>query len=149
RRPGSGSELLDLRDYLPGDPPKTIAWKVSARRDRLITKVFENIVPIRCTLFVDTSNSVRVGPVGRNALTRLVEIASAVAQASVGTRDLAGLCTFDETATSFVRPARSGRHLIQMLNRLADVASLTPASGEARLRALLPRAYGFAREVYP
>src|SRR5262249_19605884 len=29
RRPGSGSELLDLRDYLPGDPPKTIAWKVS------------------------------------------------------------------------------------------------------------------------
>src|SRR5262249_33262384 len=27
RRPGTGSELLDLRDYLPGDPPKTIAWK--------------------------------------------------------------------------------------------------------------------------
>ena len=35
RRPGTGSELLDLREYLPGDPPKTIAWKVSARRDRL------------------------------------------------------------------------------------------------------------------
>src|SRR5260370_37703479 len=38
RRPGSGSELLDLRDYRPGDPPKTIAWKISARRDRLISK---------------------------------------------------------------------------------------------------------------
>src|SRR5262249_49185893 len=33
RRPGSSSELLDLRDYLPGDPPKLIAWKASARRD--------------------------------------------------------------------------------------------------------------------
>src|SRR5262249_30968108 len=32
RRPGTGSELLDLRDYLPGDPPKTIARKVSAPR---------------------------------------------------------------------------------------------------------------------
>src|SRR5262245_59583568 len=26
RHPGSGSELLDLRDYMPGDPPRTIAW---------------------------------------------------------------------------------------------------------------------------
>ena len=26
RRPGSGDELLDLRDYRPGDPPKMIAW---------------------------------------------------------------------------------------------------------------------------
>ena len=41
RRPGSGGELLDLRDYLPGDPPKTIAWKVSARRDKLITREYE------------------------------------------------------------------------------------------------------------
>ena len=32
RRPGSGSELLDLRDYVAGDPPKTVAWKVSAPR---------------------------------------------------------------------------------------------------------------------
>ena len=71
-RPGTGSELLDLRDYLPGDPPKTIAWKISARRDRLITKEFESEVPLRCTLFVDTSQSVRLGPPGHNALARLV-----------------------------------------------------------------------------
>ena len=49
-----GSELLDLREYRPGDPPKTIAWKASARRDMLITKEFENDVPVRCTLFLDT-----------------------------------------------------------------------------------------------
>ena len=40
---------------MPGDPPRTIAWKVSARRDRLITKEFESEVPVRCTLFLDTS----------------------------------------------------------------------------------------------
>jgi uncharacterized protein (DUF58 family) len=149
RRPGSGSELLALRDYLPGDPPKTIAWKVSARRDRLMTKEFESLVPIRCTLFLDTSNSVRVGPVGRNALTRLVEIASAVAQASIGNRDLTGLCLFDDQTTRIIRPGRSSRHLLQQLNILAEAASLAPTSGEVRLRQLLPRAYSFAREVYP
>ena len=57
RRPGSGSELLDLRDYRPGDPPKRIAWKASARRDKLITRELESEVPIRCTLFVDASDA--------------------------------------------------------------------------------------------
>jgi uncharacterized protein (DUF58 family) len=149
RRPGSGSELLDLRDYLPGDPPKTIAWKVSARRDRLVTKEFESEVPIRCTLFVDTSNSVRVGARGQNALARLVEIAAAVAQANSGSRDLTGLCLFDDRRVTLVRPARTPRHLVQVLHLLADAAGLVPTTGQARVGDLLPPAYAFAEEVYP
>jgi uncharacterized protein (DUF58 family) len=149
RRPGSGSELLDLRDYLPGDPPRTIAWKVSARRDRLITKEFESEVPIRCTLFVDTSNSVRVGPPGQNALARLVEIAAAVAQANTGARDLTGLCLFDERSVRPVRPARTARHLVGVLNLLADAGGLTATTGQVRAQALLPLAHAFAEEVYP
>jgi uncharacterized protein (DUF58 family) len=149
-RPGSGSELLDLRDYLPGDPPKTIAWKVSARRDRLITKEFESEVPLRCTLFVDTSHSVRVGLSGKNALARLVDISAAVTQATAAARDLTGMCLFDEkTVSAYVRPARGARHLVGLLNLLADAAGLAPATGQARLRTLVPLAHAFAQEVYP
>jgi uncharacterized protein (DUF58 family) len=149
-RPGSGSELLDLRDYIPGDPPKTIAWKVSARRDRLITKEFESEVPVRCTLFVDTAHSVRVGPLGKNALARLVEISAAVAQANAGVRDLTGLCLFDEQAVArYLRPNRGSRSLVQLINILADAAGLAPATGEARVATLLPLAFRFAQEVYP
>jgi uncharacterized protein (DUF58 family) len=150
RRPGTGSELLDLRDYLPGDPPKTIAWKVSARRDRLITKEFESEVPVRCTLFVDTSHAVRLGPPGQNALARLVELAAAVAQATGGVRDLTGLCRFDErSVATYIRPARGARHLVRMLNVLADAAGLAPATGQAPLPELLRLAHALAQEVYP
>jgi uncharacterized protein (DUF58 family) len=150
RRPGSGSELLDLRDYMPGDPPKTIAWKVSARRDRLITKVFESEVPLRCTFFVDTSYSVRVGSIGHNALSQLVELAAALCQAAAGSRDLPGLCLFDdEGVRTYLRPARSARHVVQIMNRLAEAAILSPTSGEVTVDALLPLAYSFAEEVYP
>jgi uncharacterized protein (DUF58 family) len=149
RRPGSGSELLDLRDYMPGDPPKTIAWKVSARRDRLITKEFESEVPLRCTLFVDTSNSVRLGPAGQNALAGLVQIAAAVAQACAGTKDLVGLCLFDEDSATWTPPARGTRHLVELLNQLSDAAVLSPGAGQTPLDRLLPVAYGFAQEVYP
>jgi uncharacterized protein (DUF58 family) len=149
RRPGSGSELLDLRDYLPGDPPKMIAWKPSARRDRLMTKEFESEVPIRCTLFVDTSSSVRVGLPGRNALARLVEMVAAIAQANSAARDLTGLCLFDEHDIALVKPARSPRHMLQLYAMLADVANLAPATGEVAVQRLLPLAYGLAEEVYP
>ncbi len=149
RRPGSGSELLDLRDYRPGDPPRTIAWKVSARRDRLVTKEFESEVPLTCTLFVDTSNSVRLGPPGLNALARLIEIAAAVAQANTAVRDLTGVCLFDEKAVTLVRPARTARHLVQTINLLADAGGLAPTTGQARVAALVPLAHAFAEEVYP
>jgi uncharacterized protein (DUF58 family) len=149
RRPGGSGDLLDLRDYLPGDPPKTIAWKVSARRDRLITKEFESEVPLRCTLFVDASNSVRLGPVGRNALGRLANLAAAAAQANAANRDLTGLCLFDEDGVSLLRPARRARHLVQMFRILADAAVLAPATSRAPVRDLLPVAHAFAEQVYP
>jgi uncharacterized protein (DUF58 family) len=149
RRPGSGSELLDLRDYLPGDPPRTIAWKVSARRDKLITKEFESDVPVRCTLLVDISNSVRLGGTNQTALSRLVEIAAAVAQASIGNRDPVGLGLFDEAGVQFLRPARTRRHLTEVLNLLADAAGLEPATGEADADTLLQLGHAFAQEVSP
>jgi uncharacterized protein (DUF58 family) len=158
RRPGSGSELLDLRDYLPGDPPKTIAWKVSARRDRLITKEFESEVPVRCTLFVDTSNSGRVpassgsGPqqirYGK-ALDRLIDIAASVLQANAGIRDLTGLCLFDEHGSRHVAPDRGSVHRTECLRLLAGAAARLPDQQCVNPDHLLPLAYSFAAEVYP
>src|SRR5262249_23254418 len=149
-QPGSGSELLDLRASIPGDPPKSIAWKVSARRDRLITKEYESEVPVRCTLFVDTSTSVRLGPPGHNALARLLEVASGISQAAIGIRDLVGLCLFDEEKVHTVmRPARTQRHLIELLHTLAGAANLTPAADRVRAETLLPVAASFAEQVYP
>ncbi|MEY3458115.1 MAG: hypothetical protein RL215_1272, partial [Planctomycetota bacterium] len=53
QRTGLGSELLELREYLAGDPPKSIAWKASARRGRLMTRQYESEVPVRLQLIVD------------------------------------------------------------------------------------------------
>jgi uncharacterized protein (DUF58 family) len=149
RRAGSGSELLDLRDYRPGDPPKMIAWKPSARRDRLITKEFETEVPVRCTLFVDTSQSVRLGPEGQTALARVIAVAGAAAQASLGNRDLVGLTLFDETGADTIAPARTKRHLIEMLARLATAAKLAPVAPQGELYDLMRLAYPFAQDTYP
>jgi uncharacterized protein (DUF58 family) len=149
-RAGGGSELLDLRDYVPSDPPKLIAWKASARRDRLITKELESEVPVRCTLFLDASSSTRVGPVGRNALARLVEIAAGALYANSESRDLTGLVVFDEHGVGrCLRPARGRRAFFQTLHVLADVADEPPTVDQREVTHLLPLAMGLAQDVYP
>jgi uncharacterized protein (DUF58 family) len=149
KRPGGGSELLDLRDYIPGDPPKMIAWKPSARRDKLFTKEFESEVPVRCTLFVDASEGTRLGA-KRTKITRLANLAAGVAEAAVADRDHAGLVVFDEHDSRIMRPKRSRRHVIDMLHLLAEAASRpTPIGPFADATALAKLAYPLASELYP
>src|SRR5439155_9370846 len=149
RRPGTGSELLDLRDYRPGDPPKMIAWKPSARRDRLITKEFESDVPVRCVLFLDTSEGMRLGPPGATPLVRMTAVASAVSQAAAGNRDLVGLYTFDTEKANGSKPARTKLHMINVMRQLAEVASLQPGVTGVTVEELTRRAHPLAHELYP
>lgn len=149
KRPGGGSELLDLRDYIPGDPPKMIAWKPSARRDKLFTKEFESEVPVRCTLFVDASEGTRLGG-KRTKITRLANLAAGVAEAVIADRDHAGLVVFDEHDAQVMRPKRSRRHVIDMLHLLAKAASRpTPLGPFADATALARLAFPLAHELYP
>lgn len=149
RRAGSGSELLDLREYRPGDPPKMIAWKASARRDTLITKELESDVPVRCTIFLDTSQSVRSGRSGETVGCRLVEVAAALAQAAMGNRDLIGLKTFDERHSDVLLPARSQSHMIRMLAKLAEAAGLQAVPHVSNAEAARRMAFPVAQELYP
>lgn len=80
QRTGLGSELLELREYMPGDPPKSIAWKASARRDRLMTRQYESEVPVRLQIVVDGSISTRLGGFGQRLLDQLSTTAASAAQ---------------------------------------------------------------------
>lgn len=150
RRPGTGTELLHLREYVPGDPPRTIAWKSSARRDRLMTKELESEVPVRCTLFVDVSSATRVGPPGGNALSRLIEIGATLVHTANERRDLVGLGLIDdERVRTLLPPARGPRARLDRLRSLADAADLPPASDDVPLETLVPYAMSLAQDLYP
>lgn len=148
-RAGSGTELLDLRDYQPGDPPKTIAWKISARRGRLITKEYESEVPVRCTLLVDVSDSMRVGPAGRTLLDFSSYLVAGLSQRLLANRDPVGLVLFDDKQAQTVAPANGERQLTQIYARLAETISRPLGSGRCPAEAIIPVASTFCEQVYP
>src|SRR5262249_19713822 len=117
--------------------------------DRLITREFESEVPLRCTLFVDTSDSVRLGPPGQNALAGLVQVAAAVAQAAAANHDLVGLALCDEHRTEYVAPARTRVHTVELLPRPAVRADPPPATEPADVDPLTDKAGAAAAQFYP
>ena len=148
-RAGSGTELLDLRDYIPGDPPKAIAWKVSARRDRLVTREYESEVPIRARLFVEASDAVRTGGGGRSAIAHSVTVAAGLARRLIDGRDPVGLVLFDQHGAEVLPPAPGQRHLAKILSALATAAGTPRAPGPMPAGPLIEPCWRLVGELYP
>lgn len=61
RRSGGGVEMVDLRAYAPGDDPRRIAWAAYARMERLLVRLVADEAPMRLSIVIDTSASMRFG----------------------------------------------------------------------------------------
>ena len=115
---GAGSELLEIREYQTGDPPRSIAWKASARRDVLMSRQFESEVPVRSHLLVDMSPAVRVGYPGPCTGARFVSLASSIVRALTLNRDPVGLSVFDGKRVHISKPSINRRSVTRMMDEL-------------------------------
>lgn len=149
QRSGMGSELLELREYVAGDPPKSIAWKVSARRDKLMTRQYESEVPVRLQLFIDGSIGTRTGGFGLRLLDQMNFVAASVAKAAISAGDPVGAMLFDERGLRRVPPATGDRGFHRLLDALSDF-SVNPAPIPDRLtNRLIETALGVAADQFP
>jgi uncharacterized protein (DUF58 family) len=87
RSAGVSSELHGIRDYRVGDPPRTIAWKPTARLGKLMTREFENEVPIRATVIVDLASYQFQGRPGPAAADRAIMACASIAKLLLADRD--------------------------------------------------------------
>ncbi len=149
RRPGSGTELLGLRDYIPGDPPKRIAWRISARRNAWTTKEFESDVPIRSTIFLDHSSAVRIGWPGPTPLVDATRLAAALTRYWIEKRDPVGLVLVDDDEATILSPAVGPRHEARLLRSLCDIAASPPKPSFAPVSSLLDPAKKACQQLYP
>ena len=149
QRAGMGSELLELREYTPGDPPKSIAWKVSARRDRLMTRVYESEVPVRTVLFLDTSISTRVGGFGSRLIDQLTTTAASIARSAITMRDPVGLIIFNEQSFRRIDPKATEGHFYRLLKEMTKLSSNSSPPSVKINPALLEIAWQHAQEQHP
>lgn len=126
QRTGFGSELLELREYQEGDPPKSIAWKASARRDQLMTRQYESEVPVRVHLIIDGSHSTRIGGFGLRLIDQLNFVAASVAKSASNVGDPVALTLVDEERTRRISHQSGDRGFLRVLDELAKFSDAPP-----------------------
>src|ERR687886_682641 len=77
---GAGVDVVDLREYQPGDDLRHIDWNVTARTDTPHVRQYLEDRDVTAWLLLDRSPSMGFGPVDRSKHVVLVEIAATVAQ---------------------------------------------------------------------
>jgi len=148
-RSGMGSELLELREYVPGDPFKSIAWKVSAKRDQWMTRQYESEVPTRVQLIVDGTSISRVGGFGFRLLDQMTYVAASIGRMATNASDPVGGALFDERGTRRL-PPMSGEKGFQILLRALGDFSVNPSPPPSLLnQRMMDAVWGLLSQRYP
>lgn len=106
RRRGEGRSFSNLRDYAPGDDPRFIDWKHSARRNKLISREFTEERGQSIMIVIDAGRMMTqlAGSVPRfeHALSSALVLAAVAANGE----DRVGLMVFDETVRAYIPPTK-------------------------------------------
>ncbi|MCE2726133.1 MAG: DUF58 domain-containing protein [Planctomycetaceae bacterium] len=115
---GFAVEFASHREYVPGDDPKHIDWRVYFTRDKYFIKQYEMETNLVCHLVLDTSASMRYGEGPRQKLLAAARLATTLGYAVVRQGDKVTLATCDETVIDFVPPGNSMGQIVRMTERL-------------------------------
>ncbi len=127
RRRGGGTELHELREFQPGDPFKSIAWKASAKRGQLLVREVDQEVQQTLMMALDVGGSMRGGEPGKRKLDFALELAAAQARAWLERGDRVGLLTVDGRVLSCVDPGEGPAHLIRIYDTLLSATEIVDA----------------------
>lgn len=137
RRPGFSPELLGIRDYQIGDPPRSIAWKATARLGKLMTCEYENEVPIRSTIICDFSEYQFVGRPGPAVADRVVSAAATIARLLLSDRDPVGCQLIADDEKIRLSHGYGERQLTQILQSMLGYCERQQVTAEIEMDSLV------------
>jgi uncharacterized protein (DUF58 family) len=121
-RRGDGAELREIRDLVPGDSFRKIAWKASARRGRLMVRDMDVEERDVVWIVVDVSAEGWAGPVGDAPLDHALDVAAAHAVERARHGAAVGIAFVTDHVVLFSAPQRGGADLDRLAAIWLDAA---------------------------
>jgi uncharacterized protein (DUF58 family) len=129
---GAGLEYSDVREYQPGDDPRTIEWNITARSDRPYVRESLPDRGLDAWLLVDITRSLDWGTARCLKRQLAIEFSAVVGQLLIGRGNRVGALFFDERVRSIIPPS-AGRtaflRLIARMQRASDGQQTPSPSG--------------------
>ena len=118
---GFAVEFAGHREYVPGDDPKHIDWRVFYTRDKYFIKQYEMETNFVCHLILDVSASMRYGDGGQQKLAYAAQMLTTLGYAIIRQSDKVSLATFDDKVLAALNPSNSMAQIERMTERLDEV----------------------------
>ncbi|MBN2473241.1 MAG: DUF58 domain-containing protein [Pirellulales bacterium] len=115
---GFAVEFAGHREYVWGDDPKHIDWRVYFTRERYFVKQYEMETNLVCHFVLDTSASMRYGRQQQQKLRYASQMIAALGYAIIHQSDKVSLATFDEKIRGVVPPSNSMAQILRMTELL-------------------------------
>jgi uncharacterized protein (DUF58 family) len=139
RQHGAGREFERLRDHREGDDRRDVCWTATARRGKLVTRLYRPERSQTVWIMVDGSRLLRARAGDRTKLDAAVDAALALAHVSQASGDRIGLVAYDRRVQARIAPDRGGRHLRRLLEVLAQTRAEAVEGDHAAAAAALLR----------
>jgi uncharacterized protein (DUF58 family) len=114
---GPGIEYVQSRQYLPGDPIRSIDWRVTARTGKFYVKEYEAPKRLPCYLLLDSSASMTVSSHKRTKYSAALHIAGGLAFACLERISPVGIVGVGSHGFR-IQPSLSKDQIMQWLHRL-------------------------------
>src|SRR5688572_20143178 len=135
---GFAVEFAGHREYVPGDDPRHVDWRVYFTREKYFVKQYELETNFVCHLVLDISASMRYGEGHEQKLLYASQLAVALGYSIVRQSDKVSLFTFDDRLRGSVPP---GNSLAQIM-RMTDLLDQTQPVEKTSLAACLSEIAG-------
>ena len=128
---GFSTEFAHHRQYSPGDPIRSIDWRVFGRTEQYFTKLYEAETNFDCHILIDSSASMSYGSGKVNKLEYAKFLAASIAYMVLKQRDSVGLSVFDSEVRAYM-PPRSSMGVILEIDRMLRVTKPVPKTTIAK-----------------
>jgi uncharacterized protein (DUF58 family) len=115
---GFAVEFAGHREYVPGDDPKHVDWRVYFTRDKYFVKQYELETNFVCHLILDVSASMRYGQAAEQKLLYAAQMAMALGYSIIRQSDKVSLFAFDDRVRDGVPPSNSMAQIVRMTEHL-------------------------------
>ncbi|MCE5328382.1 MAG: DUF58 domain-containing protein [Planctomycetaceae bacterium] len=138
-RHGFAVEFAGHREYVPGDDPKHIDWRVYFTREKYFIKQYEMETNFVCHLVLDVSASMRYGEGSEQKMQYAAEMAATLGYSVVHQSDKVSLTTFDQGVVDHVPPSNAMGQVIRMTHVLDQIEPVKKTDLGASLQVLCGR----------
>ncbi|MDX1969053.1 MAG: DUF58 domain-containing protein [Planctomycetaceae bacterium] len=136
---GFAVEFAGHREYVAGDDPRHIDWRLYYKRDRYFIKQYEMETNFVCHLLLDVSASMRYGEGRQQKLLYASQLAVTLGYSIVRQHDKVALATFDDQIRGHIPPGNTLAQIVKLTQHLDEISPVEKTQMSACLMDLLSR----------